>query len=251
MFDDVGVLRWATNEFWARNKINIRLERRMKSFTEYVYVITYTSHTLDAIQQREAKALAAIAIDWAKRNNDIIDPGRGLFTSVGLASVERSPGRLRAIPWWRRLFTAEPSVPPDIPIDIVNELVQVRQINSQLLASKSGASLRVYQAPIRNGLDLSHVFAQSYPLTNRQTLAATARGIMSPERPVLIDVLSMQLINTAWDVAHWTGLTLEQHLAIAIAQRNSLVGGGRSKVLLAAWNEEIKQLLWIMKRTPM
>jgi hypothetical protein len=46
------------------------------------------------------------------------------------------------------------------------------------------------------------------------------------------------------------GFTPQVALNIAIQARNAAVKERASKTLIEDWNEEIRQLLWIMRRTP-
>lgn len=238
-------LDWAMAEFFLRNNKRVGL---ISDVMRTGYLVYETFAGYDRFDELEINALATVALihgGWR-------DPGRGLFASVPLGKVQREPTFYANTPWWRRLFSSPPTYPSSVSIDILHEIPQLRQINATLAQRVGFGSISVYREPVSNGLNLSQLSSGTEAVTPRQQDSFTRIGLVTGgglgDTPGTQIVSS--LLSTAWDMAHQTGFTDQQYLAIAIAQRNHLVASGGDKRLIASWNAEIKQLLWVIKRTP-
>lgn len=178
-------------------------------------------------------------------------PGRDPFALVPSAAAARRSAA--AEPWWKRIFAhadAAPTARPILPTQAFDPyLRQVRDVQ------RFGGA--VHNEPVSTVADLLEL-ERSVPAA----MPATGLGLaeMMKERTVSggggvnagLPGLTGFMGGFITDIVHSQGndLTVEQSLDIAIQQRNALVRDGASKTLIAHWNKEIRDLLWIQRRMP-
>ena len=188
---------------------------------------------VDAFAIEEASSLLAAAMS----TRDPEQTAR-LFAAIPSAKVQRDAAS--RVPWWKRIFGDSTSGPPPVGLPIRDIHPRAVPIWRDPVTDTSP----VYNAPIVTMADLMVLQPSALP-ARTVSGGGGASGTAG-------DLIRGQLTTLAHEYALMLKGEFSPQLAlnIAIQARNAAVQERATKTLVAHWNEEIRQLLWIMRRMP-
>ncbi|GAA4410037.1 hypothetical protein ACFQV2_31360 [Actinokineospora soli] len=187
------------------------------------------SGEVDAFAVEEASALLTASMSTRDP-----DQAARLFAQVPSARLRRE--HAASIPWWKRIFNSSDPQPPRVPIaDLHPRAVPVWR--------DPATDTAVYDKPIQTLADL--LALQPAALPGQTVSGGGAWGEAKDRIYAQFESLSAEYARKMQGQ-----FAPQEALNIAIHARNAAVDARASKTLIAHWNEEIRQLLWIMRRMP-
>lgn len=188
---------------------------------------------VDAFAVEEASALltAAMSVRTAPEQTE------RLFARVPSAASRRREAS--AVPWWKRVFGDSTAGPPPPRVPIADRHPRAVPI----WRDPATDSAPVYDKPIQTVADL--VALQPTALPARTVSGGGAWGEAKDRIYGQVGSLSQE-----YALELQGGFAPQDALNIAIQARDAAIRERASKTLIGHWNEEIRQLLWIMRRMP-
>ncbi|MFF4324587.1 hypothetical protein [Streptomyces sp. NPDC001568] len=184
---------------------------------------------IDAFTYEEASAL----LNEAMKAAHLPKPPPGLFVLVPSARNRRD--KAASVPWWKRIFDDSAAGPPPVTVPIAD--IYPRAV--PIWRDPARDTAPVYEKPIQTLADLVALQPTSLPA---QTVSGG--GAYGEIRNQMLH------LGNEYAIALRSGFQPQVALNIAIQARNGVIRDGGSKVLIGAWNEEIRQLLWLTRRMP-
>ncbi|MFJ3993091.1 hypothetical protein ACIPWY_31110 [Streptomyces sp. NPDC090032] len=184
----------------------------------------------DAFTYEETSALLSAAMNARLAP----EQPRLLFLLIPWAKHQRQ--QAASVPWWKRIFDDSAAGPPSVHVPITD--IHPRAV--PIWRDPATDTAPVYDKPIQTFADLLALQPMTLPLQ------AASGGTGAYE------AIRGQLMDLAWDWANALrgDFTPQAALNIAIQARDGAIRNGGSKALVGAWNEEIRQLLWLLRRMP-
>ena len=187
---------------------------------------------VDAFAVEEASALLTAAM--SARN--LPDGTPALFAQVPSAARRRAEAA--NIPWWKRIFGDSTAGQPPVraPIDYLHP-------HAVPVWRDPATDTSPYDKPIQTFADLLALQPTALP-----TPTVSGGGAWGEAKDRIYG--RFESLSEEYARKLQGQFAPQEALNIAISARNAAVHERASKTLIAHWNEEIRQLLWIMRRMP-